>query len=362
MTRQLAAAAVLGIAIASFARAQTVEELKSSIKISGTVFADLTYRQNVDKGTDLATDKANGTSFDLKRFYVTLDQTWNATWGARFRSDIGNETNGKYDLFVKNAYIEARLVPELTIRAGAADLPWVPFVEGLYGYRYVENTLLDRTKFAGSADWGLHAGGKLGGELATYAISVANGRGYGDPTRSQSPTGEARLSVAPVKGLTIGAGGLVGTLGQRTVGTATPNTARRLQAVIAYVDGGLRLGAEGFWASDYSIKIITGAAPHDKAVGASAWASCALGPTPWALFARADYVQPSKDAKSSLEDLYANGGVQYKPIDPVSLALVYKYEQVKDGTLSTSNGTIGSTTAGKSGTYNEVGVWGLYTF
>jgi len=25
-----------------------------------------------------------------------------------------------------------------------ADLPWVPFMEGLYGYRYVENTLIDR--------------------------------------------------------------------------------------------------------------------------------------------------------------------------------------------------------------------------
>ncbi len=361
MRRPLALAAIL-VAFAGSARAQAADENKSSTKISGTVFGDLTYRQNVDKATGFAADKSNGTSFDLKRFYLTVDQTWNATWGARFRSDVGNETNGKYDIFVKNAYLEARLAPELTLRAGAADLPWVPFVEGLYGFRYVENTLLDRTKFATSADWGLHAGGKLGGELATWAVSVVNGRGYGDPTRSQSPTGEARVSVAPLPGLTLGVGGLVGSLGQRTVGTATPNTAKRAQAVIAYVGGGLRVGAEGFWAKDYSAKIITGAAKEDTSIGASGWVSYAFASTPWAVFARADYVQPAKDTNAKLKDFYANGGVQLRPIEAMSLALAYKHEQVRDGSLSTSNGTIGTATTGKTGTYSEVGLWGMYTF
>jgi hypothetical protein len=362
MRRAFATAAVLVLMTTVAARARADEENKSSTKLSATVFADLTYRQNVDKATNLATDKANGTSFDLKRFYLTVDQTWNATWGARFRSDIGNETGGKYDIFVKNAYVEARVVPELTLRAGAADLPWIPFVEGLYGYRYVENVLVDRTKFGTSADWGLHAGGKLGGELASYAISVVNGRGYGDPTRSQSPTAEARLSLSPVKGLTLAAGGLVGSLGQRTVGTATPNTAKRVQALIAYVDGGLRLGAEGFWASDYSTKVITGAAPHDKSIGASVWGAIPFGSTPWSVFARADYVAPNRDTNKDLKDLYANAGVQLKPTDFLSLALAYKYEQVKDGVIATSNGSVGTGTPGKSGTYNEVGLWGMYVY
>ena len=29
-------------------------------------------------------------------------------------------------------------------------------MEGVYGYRYVENTLVDRIKFGNSADWGVH--------------------------------------------------------------------------------------------------------------------------------------------------------------------------------------------------------------
>jgi hypothetical protein len=357
-----AIAAVLLLGLAGSAHAQAAGESKSSTRFSATVFADMTYRQNVDKASSLAADKANGTSFDLKRFYVTIDQTWDETWGARFRSDIGNETSGKYDIFVKNAYLEARVVPELTLRAGAADLPWIPFVEGLYGLRYVENVLVDRAKYGTSADWGLHATGKLGGDLAAYAVSVVNGRGYGDPTRSQSPTGEARLSVTPLKGLTLAAGGLVGSLGQRTVGTKTPNTASRAQALIAYVDGGLRVGADGFWASNYSSKTITGAAPKDKAIGASGWVSYGFASTPWTVFARVDYVQPSRDVNKKLKDLYANAGVQLKPTDFLSLALACKYEQVKDGTLSTSNGTVGSATAGKNGTYTEVGLWGLYVY
>ncbi len=362
MRSAIAAATILMLGAAGSARAEGEDKDKSTLKFSGVVFADLTYRQNVDKATNLSPDKGNGTSFDLKRFYVTLDQKWNDTWAARFRADIGNETNGKYDIFVKHAYLQAKVAPELTLKAGAADLPWVPFVEGLYGFRYVENVLIDRTKFGTSADWGLHAGGNLGGDVAQYAISVVNGRGYGDPTRSQSPTGEARLSFVPVKGLTLAAGGLVGTLGQRTVGTKTPNTAQRLQAVAAYADGGLRLGAEGFWASNYSTKIITGAAPKDKAVGASGWVSYGFAETPWTVFARADYVEPSRDVNKKLKDLYANGGVQFKPVDAVSLALVYKYEQVKDGTLSTSNGTVGTATTGKSGTYNEIGLWAQYVY
>ena len=362
MRGMLAVAALVSLGIPVAGRADAPDEARGSTKVSGTVFADLTYRQNVDKATGLAADKSNGTSFDLKRFYLTVDQTWNATWGARFRSDVGNETNGKYDLFVKNAYLEARLAPELSLRAGAADLPWIPFAEGLYGYRYVENVLIDRTKFGASADWGLHAVGALGGGVAAYAVSVVNGRGYGDPTRSQAPTGEARVSFAPVGGLTVAVGGLVGSLGQRTVGTRTPNTAKRAQALAAWVGGGLRLGLEAFWASDYSSKIITGAAPHDKAIGVAGWASYGFPSTPWALFARADYVQPNRDTRSSLKDVYANGGVQLRPIDAVSLALAYKFEQTRDGTLPTSNGTVGTAKAGSSGRYDEVGLWGLYTF
>lgn len=350
----IVAALALGAASAAVADPTT--------KISGKAFADLTYRDNRDLGTDRAADKAVGTSLDLKRFYFGVDHSFDEHWAARFRTDIGNEVNGKYDVFVKHAYIEGKAGPALVLRAGAADLPWVPFVEDLYGFRYVENVLIDRIKLGTSADWGLHLSGKLADGLATYAVSAVNGRGYGDPTRTQAPTVEGRVSVSPLKALTLAVGAQGGKLGQNVVGTPTPRTASRFDAVIAYVGGPARVGVTGFLARNYDKKIVTDATlPTDKALGASAWASVALA-EPFTLFGRFDYVQPKKDTNSDLKDLYWNVGLQYKPAKPLDLALVYKGEQLKDGTLSTSNGTIGSSVAGEKGRYDEVGVFAQYSF
>jgi alkylhydroperoxidase/carboxymuconolactone decarboxylase family protein len=54
--------------------------------------------------------------------------------------------------------------------------------------------------------------------------------------------------------------------------------------------------------------------------------------------------------------------VQWKVAKPVTAALAYKYADVKGGTLSTGNGTIGSSKAGFKGTYNEIGLWFSYDF
>ncbi len=350
-----AATAILLIGIASVARAEP------STIISGKAFVDYTYRNNVDDGTGLAADKYAGTALDLKRFYFAVDHTFDSVWAARVRTDVGNLVNGKYDVFVKHAFVQATIAPELTLRAGSADLPWVPFQEDLYGYRYVENVLIDRVKVGTSADWGLHAGGKLASGLVSYAVSVVNGRGYGDPTRTQSPLVEARLALAPVKGLTLAVGGQVGKLGQNVIGTATPRNAQRFDALVAWVDGPVRVGANGFYATNYDKAIVTGAKPEDKAMGVSGWASYAFNPE-LALFGRGDYVQPRKDTNPGLKDVYFNAGLQYTPAKAVNLALVYKHETVASGTVSTSNGTIGSTVAGSKGTYSEVGVFGQYSF
>lgn len=350
----LVAALALGAASAAVADPTT--------KISGKAYADFTYRDNQDDGTGLAADKQVGTNLDLKRFYLTVDHSFDEHFAARIRSDVGNEVNGKYNIFVKHAYIEGKTGPELVLRAGAADLPWVPFVEDLYGFRYVENVLIDRIKLGTSADWGLHLSGKLADGVATYAVSAVNGRGYGDPTRTQAPTVEGRVSVSPVKELTLAIGAQGGKLGQNVVGTPTPRTASRYDALIAFVGGPARVGVTGFLAKNYDKKIVTDVTvPMDKAIGGSAWASVELV-EPFTLFARFDYVKPKKDTKSDLKDYYWNVGLQYKPVKPLDLALVYKGEQVKDGTLSTSNGTIGSSVAGAKGKYNEVGVFAQYSF
>ena len=355
MRNQFAVAAlVLSAAVAAHAESTTT--------FSGKAFVDFTFRQNVDSGANRTPDA--GTGLDLKRFYFTVDHSFDDVWSARVRTDVG-DLNKKFDVFVKHAYLQARLAPELVLRAGVADLPWVPFVDDLYGMRYVENVVSDRTKFGTSADWGLHALGKIAGGLVNYQVSAVGGRGYGDPTRPQAPMFAGRLGVAPVKSFVVAVGGEIGKLGQNLVGVSTPQTAQRLDAVVAFLGDPVRVGVDGFWAHDYSAAIVTGKAKQDTALGVSGWASVAVMPAV-SLFARVDFVQANKDTASDAKDLYFNAGVQFKPVKAVDLALVVKRDNVDTGpaaySLSTANGKIGSTVANSSGTYTEVGLFTQYSF
>ena len=102
---------------------------------------------------------------ELKRFYIGVDHKFNDVFSANLTTDFRYNTNGTSNdvlVYVKKAYLQAKLIPAFTVRVGAADLPWVPFVEGVYGYRFVENTLIDRTKFGTSSDWGVHVLGAFG--------------------------------------------------------------------------------------------------------------------------------------------------------------------------------------------------------
>ena len=60
-----------------------------------------------------------------------------------------------------------------------------------------------------------------------------------------------------------------------------------------------------------------------------------------------------------MKNNYFNFGLDYKPIPPIDLALVYKRDKVKNGFLATSNGTIGGL---DHGSYDEVGLFGQLAF
>ncbi len=96
----------------------------------------------------------------------------------------------------------------------------------------------------------------------------------------------------------------------------------------------------------------------DKSDGWSGFASVQFTPK-LSVFGRYDWVKPRKDALPGLKDNYFNFGVQYSPAKIVDLALVYKRDKADDGTIATSNGTIGGST---NGTYDEIGLFGQFRF
>ena len=161
--------------------------------VSGRMYYDVT---SIDQKDDGVKQAQNGVNFDIKRFYISVDHTFNKTFSADITTDFNYDSGpaGATQLYIKKAYLQAKLSDAAVIRLGSTDLPWVPFVEDIYGYRYLEQTLIDRTKFGTSADWGVHLAGKVPAGMVTfnYALAAINGSGYKKPRRG--PPGPASCS------------------------------------------------------------------------------------------------------------------------------------------------------------------------
>lgn len=326
--------------------------------IKGRFFGDFSDKSNENKGTG-AKSNDSGVGVDVKRFYFTVNHDFDATWSAQFQTDIGDQGARRYDVFVKKAFVQAKFSDAAILRAGSADTPWVPFVEGIYGMRYFEQVIVDSEGFGTSADWGLHLLGSLGNNgMFGYQVSVLNGKGYSNPTRTKSVDLEGRVTFKPLTGLSISAGGYSGYLGNDTDATPAKHKAGRLNGLVAYTGGMFGVGVEYFEAKNW--KNVTTVAT-DKADGLSIFANLNFAKD-WKLFGRYDASNPSKDQNDKLKLKLYNLGIEHRFNKAIAVNLAYKFTEVKGGTWSTGNGVIGSAVPGKKGEYSEVGFWAIYEF
>ena len=346
----------------------------ANTKISGKAYLDVSNIQQTS--TDLlghtTQNVQNGTQTELKRFYIGVDHKFNDIFSANITTDFRYNANGTSKdvlVYVKKAYLQAKLNPAFAARIGAADLPWVPFVESLYGYRFVENTLIDRTKFGTSTDWGVHVFGGFGDGLVNYQVSAINGAGYKTLSRSSNTIDlEGRVSVNPIKPITLALGGYTGKLGKSNDTVNVNHRATRWDALAAYTNKRIRLGIEYFAATNWNnittapLPLPAPLTPNDKSHGWSGFGSFAFTPK-ISVFGRYDWVKPTEATLAGTggpaRDRYLNLGLDYKPIGPIDLALVYKHERTDNGFLSTSNGTIGGL---DGGSYSEIGLFGQLVF
>jgi hypothetical protein len=357
MSKQiLALAALSGLALPLAAHAQTA--VTESTTVGGRAYVDLT---NVDAKTysnGVATNGAgNGFGLDLSRFYLILDHTFDGTWAANLTTDVTySSATGTTNVYVKKAYVQAKLADAFIARAGSADMPWIPYSEGIYTYRFVEKTIIDRLGYGTSADWGVHALGKFGdGGLVNYAVSAVEGNGYKNPTRSKALDWEGRLSLAPVHGFTAAVGFYTGKLGKDVTvapGAASPapNTASRLDVLASYTIKDFKVGAE-YFSTDYW-KTVTSTTAKDKADGFSVFANYQIDPKS-AVFARYDDSTTNANKNvlttADVKESYYNVGYAYKPRKGVDLAVVYKHDEQKTGGV-------------KSLQRDEIGVWAQVGF
>ncbi len=328
--------------------------------LGGTVFFDVSHISNKSNG--VATPQS-GTNFDIKRLYLQVDHRFNDVFSANVTTDfIYDSGSSATQLFIKKAWLQAKVSDALVIRAGASELTWAPFVEKLYGYRYVENTFIDRTKFGTTTDWGLHASGVLANSIISYQVSVVDGEGFKKPAtgvtnRTHAVDVEGRVA-ATYDHFTVAVGAYDGKLGNDVTGVPTFNTARRIDVAAAYVTDRFRIGGEYLWAKDWADVLQANPAKTNTTEGYSVFGSLNLT-SKVAVFGRYDWIKPKKNTAPTFDDDYFNVGVSYSPIKPLDFALVYKREQANNASLTSTNGVVGGTI---NGTYNEIGLFSQVKF
>lgn len=319
-------------------------KLVNDNKIGGRMFFDLT---NIDKTSNGKDTAASGTGLDVKRFYLTVDHKFNDIWSANLTTDFQySSAIGNTELFVKKAYVQGSFDPAFNLRVGAADMPWIPYVEKFYGMRYVENTLTDRLKYGNSSDWGLHGFGNLGNNF-NYAVSVVSGAGYKNPTRSKGMDVEGRVAYTPNENFVVAVGGYSGKLGKETDIQSSENTYTRANAMVAYADSNFRVGGEYFQAKNLN-NVLTVAT--DKTSGWSVWGSVRVTDGGINVFGRYDDTDVSKTLDPTLSDKYWNVGVEFPVMKNLKLSTVYKYTHLANASDKKNDKT------------KEFGVWGDLSF
>ncbi|HEY2340488.1 MAG TPA: hypothetical protein VGH75_08165, partial [Steroidobacteraceae bacterium] len=155
--------------MAAAATSASAVDAGSDTHVGGLVFYDVSNisLQNENAKGQKVDTPPNGFGFDVKRFYLIVDHTFNDTWSANLTTDAQyssastttvttppstqggnpgtvnaltsqNTSGGVTEVMIKRLYLQGKFAPGFIVRAGSADMPWDPFVESLYGYRYVE--------------------------------------------------------------------------------------------------------------------------------------------------------------------------------------------------------------------------------
>jgi len=397
-TQALASAEKAQGAIAVTQRAVAATKWAANTSISGEMFLNLS---NITQHTAGANNPASGVGVNLKRAFIGLDHRFSNKVSAAILLDADNVTGqtstvnppssaaqlvGK-GVYIRNAYGEVRLHPALTIRLGAADMPWISFAEKAENQRHVERSLLERVGYGNPADWGVHLSGdflRQGDTSLSYGLSVVNGGGYRQVRVTKSVDVEARFS-GTWKGFYAAAGGYYGKRGNdiESIAGATASsfrTATRIDGMAGYKNSVIGFGGEYFYAHDWNNVAVNPAGfalSQDAASGWSGFAHYNLS-RQWRAFIRYDQVRPNRLTVPDLKDDLFVGGLQFSPLKYVDLALVYKRETVNGGSVATSNGVVGcgtiatpnafATSAGPSalcrgnGTYDEVGLFSAIRF
>ncbi len=148
-----------------------------AVKVSGLVFGDYYYEaQNHSESIE----DANG--FWFRRAYLTFDSRLSDSIDSRLRFEMNSPgdfvSSGKLTPFVKDAWIRMKYAGGQQAILGISPTPAFDYIEGFWGYRSLEKTILDLQKVESSRDFGLALKGGVGSAGALdYHAMFSNGGG-----------------------------------------------------------------------------------------------------------------------------------------------------------------------------------------
>ena len=380
--KALAAADAVKTAEVKTEKAVTAASWAQGTKVGGQIFFNasaITANGYGSTGTARKTLERDG-AFQIKRAYISVDHTFNKTFAVDVTADVDpvivnksitngtptNLNNTDQGFYIKYAYAQATIDPALVIRLGSAPSPWIPFVDGIEGHRYIDKNLTDQFKDGNSADWGVHVSGTLLNKILSYDVAAVTGAGYKDPQNSNHIDLEGRISASYL-GFTAGVGGYTGKLAASQLGVSTPLTASRFDALAAYqgkIAGvAFTVGGEYLVAKNFSNAIVVTTTP-DKARGEALFAT--VQPfDKWSVFGRYNWIRSNALTHPQKADHAFFAGIQYEPVKYFDLSLVYKHDGA-DGYFSGSptaySGFSGGNVATNVASRSEIGLYGNVKF
>lgn len=152
------------------------QEKSTSPKVSVLMFGDYFY--NIEQ-TDVKKKDLNG--FQLRRVFLTADFALTETFDTRFRLESEQTANsltpgGKLGVMLKDAFIKWKgIFQGSDFIFGLSPTPAFDVIEGAWGYRAVEKTIMDYTGVLSTRDIGVDLKGRLNNEgTVNYWVKIGN--------------------------------------------------------------------------------------------------------------------------------------------------------------------------------------------
>jgi len=333
--RTIAALAMFAFSAPAIAGGVNVyDDGESKLKIGGKIFSDLTSNK-VKNGLGKLTDQTFGSR--IERAYLTAKYYFDSDWMMRITTDVHlapNLAKKNNNIFLKYAYLEGKLYGKAAVlRLGQSHTPWIDYEQGLWKHRYFSKVLIDTNGYDASSDLGIGLKGKLLDGMAKYWVTYTNGRGYSHPGAvSKSMDIDSRLSLYPMKGLTLDFQLRSGYKGTKTFGAVNPVKNTLSQFMATYGSG-----------HDYRVGLnyvtnkkrpTTGVSTRDKAIAVWGWTKLGAG---FGTFAR--YETTKDNAAIVTKTNRFAGGIEYSPVKHVTLALAIDTKKTKIGGVTSVKAT-----------------------